>query len=50
LERHWRYTLQEKPLRRGKILTPLLPQTILGQISIAPSQTDPHPGKKEKKN
>jgi hypothetical protein len=22
LERHWRYTLQEQPLRRGKTLTP----------------------------
>jgi hypothetical protein len=27
-----------------------IPQTSLGQISIAPGQTDPHPGKKEKKS
>jgi hypothetical protein len=25
-----------------------LPKTTLGQISIPPGQTDPHPGKKEK--
>jgi hypothetical protein len=28
----------------------VLPQTILGQISIASGQADPHPGKKEKLN
>jgi hypothetical protein len=28
--------------------TTVLPQTRLGQSSIAPGQTDPHPGKKEK--
>jgi hypothetical protein len=27
----------------------VLPQPTLGQISIAPGQTDPHPGKKERK-
>jgi hypothetical protein len=27
----------------------VFPQTTLDQISIAPGQTDPHPGKKEKK-
>jgi hypothetical protein len=28
----------------------VLPQTTLDQISIAPGHTDPHPGKKERKN
>jgi hypothetical protein len=28
LERHWRHTLQAKPLRRGKTLTPLYLQPV----------------------
>jgi hypothetical protein len=93
LERRWRYTLQEKPPRRGKTLTPPLPQPVhsislhskwrnqrapcsqspapilLGKSrpprelsgtqyshkrpwarsAQPPGHTDPHPGKKEKK-
>jgi hypothetical protein len=35
--------------RQGELHgTAVLPQTSLGQSSIAPGQTDPHLGKKEK--